>query len=462
MILERLRANPLVASAQASEGSPLAGPKTISQLAEASVGEGVRFLRLEGVESIGACAHLDADLIGLIKQRYEGSEVYITPTEQEVRSLLETRCEIIALDATRRPRPGGTTFEKLVRQVHDGGRLVMADCDTLESAKAAQQCGADLIGTTLCGYTRETRNEGPRPSLELLRSLIKELTLPVIAEGRYSEPWQVEAALRIGATAVVVGGALNDPVKQTRRFLPSKPTAVLAFDLGGTWIRSGVFDSDWQLLEQNREPMPRSRASRLEWMAREAERTGLRHIGIGTGGTVDPRTAVVVEAKPLIPEHEGTDFRAALPGCTVFALNDGLATAWAHACHPEFAGRRVATLALGTGVGCGLVDEGRILVGPAGEYPRLNDLGLNGQTIEAVLGGCALGTEPSEKSVSAATAAATTALDAVRKLWLPEVVVVCGGVGLAPWLDLDARRSPFGEDAGLFGAAATALYPPRF
>jgi len=178
---------------------------------------------------------------------------------------------------------------------------------------------------------------------------------------------------------------------------------------------------------------------------------------------VDPRTSAVTEAKDIIPGHVGTDFRAGLPGLEVFALNDGLATAWGHACHPDYAGKRVATLALGTGVGCGLVDRGRIIAGPDGDYPRINDLPTpSGASFESLLGGAALTPQPTASQQNQAREAAKNAVDMIAKLFHPDAIVLCGGVGLAPWLDLGLPSSPYRENAGLFGAAAISAFPPTF
>src|SRR5205085_2801089 len=161
----------------------------------------------------------------------------------------------------------------------------------------AVAAGADLVGTTLAGYT-DARSPCRGPDLDLLRDMADVIDVPIIAEGRYQEPWQAQAALRAGATAVVVGGALNDPVKQTRRFVAAmqrRIDQVGAFDIGGTWIRFGLFSPDWQLLHSEREPLPHARKARYEWMLDRVNRHRLRRIGISTGGTVDPESNTVIE-----------------------------------------------------------------------------------------------------------------------------------------------------------------------
>jgi putative N-acetylmannosamine-6-phosphate epimerase/predicted NBD/HSP70 family sugar kinase len=468
-LLKRLRRCPLVASVQADEGTPLDDPGALLRLAQASIGEGVQVLRLQGVENIRTIRERTGlPVAGLVKRRYEGSEVYITPTVEEVDALIGSGCEVIALDGTARLRPGGVRLEELVARVRAAGRIPMADCDSLESIVHAVDAGASIVGTTLSGYTEGSPAQ-PGPDLDLVRRAVQAVPVPVLAEGRYTQPWQVRAALQAGATGVVVGGALNDPIKQTRllaaaAMMPGEPVG--AVDIGGTWIRYGRFSAGWRLEESHREELPRGRQERLDWIRRHVERSGVHRVGVSTGGVVDPRTGEVWDAKAIIPEHVGSVFSRETLGVEVIALNDGLATAWGHACLPRFAGKRVATLALGTGVGCGLVMEGAILMGSRGEYPRLNDLpSADGETYERLLGGAALTAEPSREMQARATKAFLQAALTLQEMYFPDEIVVCGGVGLSPWLapwmqSPGLSASPLGPDAGLYGAAALALFPP--
>lgn len=463
-----LREAPLVASVQGSPGSPVEHPETLLRLAQASVQEGVKILRLEGVANIEAIRPATRlPVMGLIKRPYPDSAVYVSPTSREVDELISCGTDMIALDATRRPRPNGENLIDLVARIHAAGRLAMGDCDDIASVHYALAAGCDLISTTLAGYTE---NSPPRsgPDLEFLRQAVRESTVPVLAEGRYAFPSQVLAAMRIGADGVVVGGALNDPIKQTRAFLRAsraEPGLVGAVDIGGTWLRFGVFSEDWRLLRAERVPLPETREEREDWIRHQVELNEISRVGVSSGGTIDPASGVVLEAKPLIPNHEGSRLSIREYGVPTTALNDGLATAWGHACLPQFAGRRVATLALGTGVGCGFVADQRLWLGPQGEYPRLNDLSpLADRTFEDLLGGASLTPEPSPEQMDAARYAAVRALRTIQAMWMPEATVLCGGVGLAEWLELGELDtivpSPFGADAGLYGAAALALWPP--
>ena len=469
VLLARLREAPLVASVQASPG-PLDHEDTLLRLARASLQEGVGVVRLEGVKAIRRLMpEMSVPVIGLLKRRYPDSEVLITPTAQDVDALLDLDVSVIALDGTLRPRPRGQSLASLIDRIHRRKGLAMADCDTLESATAAVAAGADLVGTTLGGYT-DARAATDGPDLELLREILRAVDVPVVAEGRFSQRWEVDAALRMGAAAVTVGGALNDPVKQTRALWPSATPSgdgpVGAVDIGGTWLRFATFAEDWTMGEVQRVAYPATRIERLAWIRERIRESGVRRVGLSTGGIVDPRTGEVWKAKEyLMPDHVGIVFDRENLGVPTYAFGDGHASAWGSANLPEYAGRRVATLALGTGVGCGFVQAGRIWSGRRGEYPRINDLpAAGGGSYEALLGGLNLTSEPTEAQRKHARKALEGAISTLNDLYFPDDVVVCGSVGLAPWLApelarLGATHSPFGADAGLYGAAALALFP---
>ncbi|HEY0866835.1 MAG TPA: putative N-acetylmannosamine-6-phosphate 2-epimerase [Fimbriimonas sp.] len=474
-LLDLLNLCPLVASVQADAGTPCDDPPTLLRLARASLDQGVQILRLQGVENIREIKERTRrPVIGLVKRGYPDSAIYITPTSAEVDELLALGCEVVALDGTGRPRPTRESLIELIRRIHEGGALAMADCDTLASARYAEEAGADLVGTTLAGYTPD-REATRGPDLDLLREIVRTVAVPVVAEGRYAQGWHVEAALRIGAAAVVVGGALNDPVKQTKALLPRSRSSkwaakdgsnVGAVDIGGTWLRFGVFTPDWQIVSIDRTPNPKRREERLEWIRERIREAGVGKLGLGTGGITDPCTGVVWTAKEyLMPDQIGIEFSERTLGVPVYAHGDGHATAWGHACLPEFAGRRVATLTIGTGLGAGFVQDGRIWAGRRGEYPRINDLPTaDGRTYEELLGGIHITKSPTEEQQELSVRALEGAIAAVRGLYFPDDIVVCGSVGLSPWLSphldrLGAVASPLGHDAGLYGAAALALFP---
>jgi N-acylglucosamine-6-phosphate 2-epimerase len=151
-----------------------------------------------------------------------GYEVRITPTIEYAQQIADAGADIIALDGTARPHPGGFTAAELIAQVQKiTGRLVLADVSTLDEGLAAAHAGADMVATTLSGYTSYSPAQ-VEPDFELIEGLVRELQpkgIPIIAEGRISTPEQAARALASGAYAVVVGAAITRPQWITARFV---------------------------------------------------------------------------------------------------------------------------------------------------------------------------------------------------------------------------------------------------
>lgn len=215
-ILSRLSGG-LVVSCQAYPGEPMRDPRTMAQIARAAVVGGASGIRLQGLDDIREAADLTVPVIGLWKDGKEG--VFITPTLEHALAVAEAGADIVAVDGTRRPRPDGRTLAETIaalRNAHDV--LVMADCGSLDDAIAAEAAGADIIGTTLSGYTGE-REKTPGPDLELIAEVRAAVTAPVMAEGRIHSPADVAAALAAGASSVCVGTAITHPSTITGWFV---------------------------------------------------------------------------------------------------------------------------------------------------------------------------------------------------------------------------------------------------
>ena len=217
-MLEKLK-NKLIVSCQARDGEPLKDPVIMAKMAASALIGGAGAIRAGGVADINAIKKMnDTIVIGLIKINYAGSEVYITPTTKEVLELLGTSCEIIALDATKRPRPNQEKLGDLIDLIHQKNRLAMADISTLEEAVEAEKNGADLVSTTLSGYTTYSKKiKGP--DLSLLGRCVRSLKIPVIAEGRIRDLADLKRVLKRKPFAVVIGSAITRPQDITKRFV---------------------------------------------------------------------------------------------------------------------------------------------------------------------------------------------------------------------------------------------------
>ena len=220
-MLEQIKGK-LVVSCQALENEPLHSPFIMAKMALAAAQGGAAGIRANSVVDIAAIKQQVAlPVIGIIKRNYDNCDVFITATLHEVDELMAVEPAMIALDATSRPRPGGETLAGLVSQIREKYPriLLMADTATVEEAVFAEQLGFDCIGTTLYGYTAQTKGRSlPENDCAQLKAVLAAVNTPVIAEGNVDTPERAARCLALGAHAVVVGGAITRPQQITRRF----------------------------------------------------------------------------------------------------------------------------------------------------------------------------------------------------------------------------------------------------
>ncbi|WP_408008498.1 N-acetylmannosamine-6-phosphate 2-epimerase [Pseudalkalibacillus sp. A8] len=208
----------LIVSCQALEDEPLHGSEMMAKMAKAAQIGGAVGIRANGAEDILEIKKsTNLPIIGLVKKSYQDSEIYITPTCDEVEELIKANVDIVAIDATIRKRPHGQEAEELIKLIHTHKKLVMADVSTYEEGVGAAAMGVDCISTTLSGYTTYSPSiKGP--DFQLVERLAKRLAIPVFAEGRYHSPEDARKALQLGAHSVVVGSAITRPQEITRRY----------------------------------------------------------------------------------------------------------------------------------------------------------------------------------------------------------------------------------------------------
>jgi putative N-acetylmannosamine-6-phosphate epimerase len=212
----------LIVSCQARADNPLHGPVFMRAMAIAAELGGAVGIRAEGAADIAAIrSAVRLPIIG-IRKILDGRAVYITPTFETAAEIVAAGADVVAVDATNREREGGVSAPDLIRRIRqEFGIRVMADVDDLRSGIAAAEAGADLVATTLSGYTSGTT---PRePDLELITALNTSIGVPVVAEGRLWTEDDVRAAFAAGAWAVVVGTAITNPTRITARFAAATP-----------------------------------------------------------------------------------------------------------------------------------------------------------------------------------------------------------------------------------------------
>ncbi len=214
----------VIVSCQATPGEPLYVPeKSIMYLmARAAKQAGAKMIRTSSVRDIVAIKEeTGLPVIGLIKREYPGYTGRITVTMREVDECVEAMADIVSIDCTDCIRGDGMTPAEFLKQVKAKypNIIIMADCATFEEAVAAYEAGADLVGTTMNGYTPQTADHPEEPNFDLVEKLAKTLPCPVIAEGRVHTPEQARKMLECGAWAVVVGGAITRPLEIATRFM---------------------------------------------------------------------------------------------------------------------------------------------------------------------------------------------------------------------------------------------------
>ena len=210
----------LIVSCQAKPGSPLRNPRIMAAMAQAAEVGGAVGIRANGAEDIAAIHNLvKLPLIGINKIVHTGFDVFITPTLDAAQQAVAAGADIIAMDATMRPRPDRLSIVQAIQLYkRELGVPIMADISTLEEGLAAAEAGADIVATTLSGYTPYSRQQED-PDFLLIAELADCLQTPIIAEGRLASPEDARRALELGAHAVVIGTSITAVDWITQRYV---------------------------------------------------------------------------------------------------------------------------------------------------------------------------------------------------------------------------------------------------
>ena len=221
-ILENLKGKVIV-SCQAMPDEPLYKEECMSAMMSSVINGGASGLRVAGARDVKNAKRFGVPVIGLTKPNKLPENwkevVYITPTLNEVKELIDADADIIAFDGTSRPRPNNCLLSDIINKIHAAGKLAMADISTLDEGINCSNLGADIISTTLSGYTIESQNSSDKPDFDLLINLVNTINIPIILEGRVWEPDEVSKAFELGAHSVVIGSAITRPQLITKRFV---------------------------------------------------------------------------------------------------------------------------------------------------------------------------------------------------------------------------------------------------
>ena len=222
MIIDKLK-NKVIVSVQAMPSEPLYQEECMAAMMKSVVKGGASALRVAGVRDVKLAKKLfNIPVIGITKPEVIPPNwrdiVYITPTIMDAKDLIQADADIIALDGTSRPR-GEHNLKQIIKFIKINRKLVMADISTLSEGIAARLLGADIVSTTLSGYTQNSPEISDKPDFALLKSLVEAVDCPVVLEGRIWTPEQVDMAFELGAHSVVIGSAITRPQLITKRFI---------------------------------------------------------------------------------------------------------------------------------------------------------------------------------------------------------------------------------------------------
>ncbi|KQX42954.1 N-acetylmannosamine kinase [Devosia sp. Root436] len=490
----------LIVSCQPVDDGPLDTISAIVAFAQAARNGGARALRIEGADNVAAVAGAcDLPIIGIVKRDLPDSPVRITPFVGDVEALAAAGATVIAIDGTDRPRP--VPVAELLAAIHAAGCLAMADLATEAEAKLAKQLGFDILGTTMSGYTG-----GPvpdAPDLDFVAAC-RRLGGVVVAEGRYNTPAAAASAIAAGASAVCVGSAITRTEHVTAWFrgavddaVSRSEATVLALDVGGTKTLAALVRNG-KILDRQTIPTPLGVGTDAWFATIGALATGWqgRYAAVGAAVTgvvqdghwsaLNPRTLAIPDRTPLVQRL------TALFGVPAIAVNDAQAAAWGEYRHGAGRAQDMVFITVSSGIGGGIVLQGRLLQGANGLAGSLGQtLGARGaERLETRASGfgiaasaSALGHASTTHEVFAAVESGlpwaealldeavedlAVALGDLQRLIDPEVVVLGGGIGMLPQfrdrlitrlsmqpdrLRPAIRPAALGGDAGIVGIA---------
>ena len=216
-ILKTLK-NEIIVSIQAMPDEPLYDEICINAMAKSVIDYAkAKAVRLAGKRDIENIKKMfpNTIVIGITKPKKIPANykelVYITPTLEDCKKVIEAGADIVALDGTLRNRPNDEKLEDLVRYIKSKNKIAMADIATFKEAQNAYNLGFDIVSTTLSGYTEETQNNPDCPDFELVKKIKENLDIFAILEGKIWEKQDITNAFKSGADAVVVGSAITRP-----------------------------------------------------------------------------------------------------------------------------------------------------------------------------------------------------------------------------------------------------------
>lgn len=214
---------------------------------------------------------------------------------------------------------------------------------------------------------------------------------------------------------------------------------VIGVDLGGTKLLAGTVDADLRVHHRayrlaRRDALVETIVEAVE-EAREATRGDVRAVGVGVPCLIEPRSGLVMACNhfPLVdvPLRDVLAERIGLPVVLDNDANAALVGEWRHGA--ARGARNVVLLTIGTGIGGGIVLDGRVVRGASGAAAELGHVVIdengppcpgncpNHGCLEAFVSGPALAREGRVRAASEPGSGLGAALAAGREITGPLV-----------------------------------------
>lgn len=488
--VERLR-HGLIVSCQASASDIIYGSDAMAAMAAAAQAGGAVGIRANGASDIAAIrASVSLPILGIFKQDLPGLGIRITPDLEAARVVVRAGADIVAVDATKRNAlEGRLPSADLIRQIKRNLNVpVMADIATFEEGVAAAEAGADIVATTLSGYTDYTPHMR-LPDFDLVSRLAQAVQVPVIAEGRIASVEHALEMFRRGVYAIVIGSMVTRPkwitqqyVEAVDRFQQAQASPIAVADVGGTKLAFAVIDAYGQVIDYAKHPTQAQEGGDAvlrrigdHLNALVAAHPGIRTVGVSSGGVIDADGQVIF-ATNFMPGWKGQHIRAKLEaytGLPVAVANDGACAALGEALYGAGRGyARSLTLTVGTGVGGGVVIDGQLYGGASRAAVSLGHIGIvrdgapcpcgRHGCLEAYVSGAAFVREYNSRA--AGSDAVTTGEAVAERAAQGDAAAVAALDALADWLGygLASLSNLFDPSVFILGGGIAEIGEPFF
>ncbi|HRW34160.1 MAG TPA: putative N-acetylmannosamine-6-phosphate 2-epimerase [Thermotogota bacterium] len=381
--------NSLIVSCQAEEGEPLHGAHHMQRMALAAVQSGAKGIRANSAVDVQAIKKVvDVPVIGLIKDRDPAYDAFITTTTEQIHALVEAGADLVAIDSTRVSRP--VELEKLYQYIKDHHPQVgiVADVADIKDAEAIIPLKPDFISTTLSGYTDYSENR-KKPDLELIDEIKGITDIPVIAEGNYNEPYQIRQAILRGAYTVIVGGAITRPQQIAKRFVQSlsdlkSKISSIGIDIGATRLRGLLIDQYGNIINTKTTQTPQEADGIIKTVSDmindlSLQSSNITSLGIATAGRCDEKRGTILYATDNIKNWTGREIGKEIFERTgMFPIINNDANLAAYGQWKISKEDSLVLMTVGTGIGAGIVIDGKLINGAYGGGAEVGHIILPG------------------------------------------------------------------------------------